>query len=725
MPRKAAPKKQAVDTTKSQHSKTNTVLPDVASAQPRSASNATSVVPTCQAPSEPPCSLPHVPTHSHGEDEVKKGRSDMSNKSVKSNKSLPFQMKDTALSKVAAKGRQFAGKGKQLAQYAKQRMGRNKSSAGSDSPKEKPIAPESTAASKTFSTQSSGKSWKESPSALQKVVQKGSGLARGIKNKMSGMWHRRKTKVGRDVPKDLSSNCTLPPVSSTNDRGSISDDLDAAVERLTHMNRTTASETINRTFRSPVTKLRPTSPRPAQSGSPTSPAEDRKSQLDQRNYLCWHETDLDIIIAFQLYELLQNKWRFDSRRFMDELTETNAEIVEHMINHRRFVKEERIAESTYPVGSKVKLIQRMLLAVRTDIENCLLVENNFRGFMDIALGGNPNFDVEKNVHFIAHHPELKGPYNALRSPSIMQVTDELLDEWRKPELSKNEREGFESIFDAIKRETYPWSYTSCNSIALMDLRNHPDYGILDFDLYDLGEQPRLGLESFIALCCPSSHRTASTLVRVIMRKVRRRMEELEASNVSHGSEVDLDKALGEAEHPLNATLSQEGHDLYGRIYDSIAWNSSDTESSRHMMLFLQEVFSEYQCARHGLIPKVIGTLTYHEFEGLVIPSQYKRHAHIQTTGKRQCMVNPAAAREVTKMLSGPEKAVKKISCPGEVVHKVSGPQMPGKKTAGPGHAKNSLRPKADAHKFNSTDVEEDIAVDSLSSLSFLRDARHR
>lgn len=379
------------------------------------------------------------------------------------------------------------------------------------------------------------------------------------------------------------------------------------------------------------------------SSSPSS----RKANLDQKNAYYARESMVDLIIAFQLYELLQTTWREDAHNFVANPKEVDQEIINQMLENRHLVKEERMGGPSCNNSSKAKLIRHILAAVRNNLEECLLVGHEFKAFLDITIGGSFNFDVARDVVMISKHPELTASYHRLMDPASDMTTCPLLVEWKKPDISLAATRELRCIYDDLfKVFKYDQSETT---LRLRDVKSHDDYSVMDFKLYEdvIGKdtEARLSFEAFAALFCPDGSKTSLTLVNTIMQSIRHRTEQLLiADEEDDGTFLvcgeSLEHTLAKLEDPLSPTMPNEAHEQFAKIYDSIGWDTDSTEQGRVLQRFLLSFFADRPI--QDIKPQKDGSLTYGEFENFVRPDKYKLHANTsykkgRVQGRTKCM----------------------------------------------------------------------------------------
>mmetsp|Transcript_95903 Transcript_95903/g.149958 ORF Transcript_95903/g.149958 Transcript_95903/m.149958 type:complete len:621 (+) Transcript_95903:96-1958(+) len=352
----------------------------------------------------------------------------------------------------------------------------------------------------------------------------------------------------------------------------------------------------------------------------------KQKVVDDRadEWTCWHVTPIDVIIDFQLYELLQKKWRFKVPELLEDKKESEAEIISEMINKRRLVKEELNGDAKHTIGFKTMLIKRFLERVYANIERCVLVEQDYNTFLEITFGRLVDFNPQEHLEFIRHHKDLAKDYRSLMKPSTDSSDDDLLHELRKPMMSDQEAEQLREVF--VQLDKY-----DTGVVSVYDLKRHNDFCVADFQSFEFVE--KIDFDVFLALVCPSTHRTTSTVWEIIIKKMRSRLEQLSDTG---RIDMPLADALASLEDPLLPTLPPQIIQIYQEVYNQLDWSSSSCLVAwiKHGIKHLLE---EPRAIGYSLRLEQSGRLSFTEFTGFVRLDAYKRFSTAPTSCHRQAI----------------------------------------------------------------------------------------
>lgn len=382
-------------------------------------------------------------------------------------------------------------------------------------------------------------------------------------------------------------------------------------------------------------------------GSPGAPAKSRirgdnggskpRAKFKNQNS---RASNLDIIISFQLYYILQRKWRFKSHEFIDNRQYAETEIMAQMSDDSNVTTDEKL--SSEGCFYKMKTVQAMLSNVYEDIEGCFLQEQNYRWFIFKVLPCVTEADVQRYEDFIKQHPELRATYEEVSRPSTLIHPDELLAELRKPLLPQEEADALHDTFRQIDD-------SGKGTIGIDTLARTQGYEEnFDYASYDLDGDSRLEFEDFLAICCPPTHHTVSTIWHLVIKKMRQKL-------ATHRADISQHLEIHGRRDPLDfeedvklPTLPEHGHCQLRALYKQ--WVDSDDPSSyavRAMNGFLQclkETGGREDWCEHK------GRLTFDEFSFFSCPEEYKRHPPDgkYSNRKRKGLTSKATIMQIAK-----------------------------------------------------------------------------
>lgn len=219
----------------------------------------------------------------------------------------------------------------------------------------------------------------------------------------------------------------------------------------------------------------------------------------------------EVLTSFQLYYLIQKRFFFHSEDFLT--TGGLEEMQQHFRTPNRLLPEDLTHGKT--TVWKVEYVTNVVEVSRKYIEECVLTENNFRGFLAIV---SPMLesDLDRATALVKTHSRLGGMAQELARSTIYECADELIVELLKPPIPPEESDRIKKHFESVDRNEQGY-------VCLNQFSDDVSLSGVEFDYYDLNGDGLMQLREFEALMCSEEYRNFGTIWRCVARTMDRKL----------------------------------------------------------------------------------------------------------------------------------------------------------------------------------------------------------